>query len=169
MTFAHIIAVAATYEGKYGQSSQGLAIERRGAPVQGFARIGNRPIAERGLVNNPKYVVVMDPHVIKAAPVEAGMPDDGLLVVNAPFKPKLNHQCVNVDATSIALEILGRPITNTVMLGAFVAATNLVTIESIDKAARFILGKKVPEKLIEKNLLAIRRAYDDTMAMMARS
>lgn len=167
VTFGHIIAVAATYEGKYGQSSQGLAIERRGAPVQGFARIGDRPIAERGLVNNPKYVVVMDPDVIKAAPVEAGMTEDGLLVVNAPFKPKFDHACVNVDATSIALEVLGRPITNTVMLGAFVAATKLVTIESIEKAARFILGKKVPEKVIEKNLVAILRAYDDALAMMA--
>lgn len=161
VTFAHILSMAATFEGKYGQSSQALTIERRGAPTQGFARIGNRPIAERGMISNPDYVVVLDPMLIKAADVEAGLPEEGLIVVNSPRKPQLKHRCVYFDATSIALDVLGRPITNTVMLGGFVAATNLVSLESIEKGARFTLEKKMPPKVIDKNLQAIRRAYEE--------
>jgi pyruvate ferredoxin oxidoreductase gamma subunit len=160
VTFGHIIAVAATYEGKYGQSSQALTIERRGAPATGFARIGDRPIVERGMVTLPDYVVVIDPDMLRAVDVEAGLAKDGIVVANSTVAPQLKHRCVHIDATAIALEVLKRPITNTVMLGAFVAATNLVTMDSIDKGARFILGKKVPDKLIELNIKAIHRAYE---------
>ena len=160
VTFAHILSVAATYEGKYGQSCQGLTIERRGAPSMGFARIGDRPIAERGAISRPDYVVVIDPTVIKGADVEAGMPENGLLVINSPVDPKLKHKCVYLDATGIALDIIGRPITNTVMLGAFSAATDLVSIDSIEKGARFILSKKAAEDKVDANIRAIRKAYD---------
>jgi len=161
VTFGHIISLAATFEGKYGQSSQALTIERRGAPTQGFARIGDRPIAERGMISNPDYVAVLDPMLVKAADVEAGMSDRGMVVVNSPVQVELKHPCVCFDGTSIALEVLGRPITNTVMLGGFVAATQLVKLESIEKGARFVFEKHLPQETLEKNLVAIRRAYEE--------
>ncbi len=161
VTFAHILSVAATLEGKHGQSSQAMTIERRGAPSQGYARIGDRPIAERGAIADPDYVVVIDPTVIKAVDVEAGMPEGGLIVANSASKPDTKHPCIFLDATSIALDILKRPITNTVMLGGFAAATGLVSVASIEKGAKFILGKKMPEHTLELNLKAIRRAYEE--------
>ena len=161
VTFAHIISMAATFEGKYGQSSQALTIERRGAPTQGFARIGDRPIAERGMIRNPDLVAVLDPMLVKAADVEAGMSDKGMVVVNSPVQVALEHPCVCFDATTIALEVLGRPITNTVMLGGFVAATNLVKLESVEKGARFVFEKSLPKEILEKNLTAIQRAYEE--------
>jgi pyruvate ferredoxin oxidoreductase gamma subunit len=160
VTFAHILSVAATYEGKYGQSCQGLTIERRGAPSMGFARIGDKPIAERGAISRPDYVVVIDPFVLKGADVEAGLAEDGLVVINSPVDPGVKHKCVYLDATSIALDIIGRPITNTVMLGAFSAASGLVSIDDIEKGARFILGKKASDAVVDSNIKAIRRAYD---------
>ncbi len=161
VTFAHILSVAATLEGKHGQSSQALTIERRGAPSQGYARIGDRPIAERGAIANPDYVVIIDPTVIKAVDVEIGMAEDGLVVANSMSKPETKHRCVFFDATSIALDILKKPITNTVVLGGFVAATDLVSLASIEKGAEFILGKKMPESTLELNIKAIRRAYEE--------
>jgi pyruvate ferredoxin oxidoreductase gamma subunit len=160
VTFAHILSVAATYEGKYGQSCQALTIERRGAPSMGFARIGDRPIAERGAISRPDYVVVIDPFVLKATDVEEGMAEEGLVVINSPVDPGLKHKCTYIDATSIALDIIKRPITNTVMLGAFAAASDLVAIESIEKGAHFILGKKASDDIVEMNIRAIKRAYD---------
>jgi len=161
VTFAHIISLAATFEGRYGQSSQAMTIERRGAPTQGYARISDRPIAERGMLNNPDYVIVLDPKIVKAVNVEAGLAKNGLVVVNSPTKPELDHSCVYFDATTIALEVLGRPITNTVMLGGFVAGTGLLKMESVEKGTRFVLGKKMPEKVLELNLAAIRRAFEE--------
>ncbi|MFC1822902.1 2-oxoacid:acceptor oxidoreductase family protein [Thermodesulfobacteriota bacterium] len=161
VTFAHILSMAATFEGKFGQSSQALTIERRGAPTAGFARIGDRVIAERGMIADPDYVVVIDPTIMKAVDVEAGMPEKGLVVANAASKPEIKHPCVFFDATSIALDILKRNITNTVMLGGFVAATDMVSMDSIEQGARFILGKKMPENILEQNISAIRRAYEE--------
>ena len=82
-------------------------------------------------------------------------------MVNSPAQVKLEHACVCFDATTIALEVLGRPITNTVMLGGFVAATDLVKLESVEKGARFVFEKHLPEETLEKNLTAIRRAYEE--------
>jgi len=114
------------------------------------------------MLNNADYVVVLDPKMIKAVNVEAGLAKNGLVVVNSPTKPELGHPCVYFDATTIALEVLGRPITNTVMLGGFVAGTGgLIKLESVEKGARFVLGKKMPEKVLELNLAAIRRAFEE--------
>ncbi|MBT3367674.1 MAG: pyruvate ferredoxin oxidoreductase, partial [Nitrospina sp.] len=160
-TFAHILSFAATLEGKYGQSSQAVTIERRGAPTQGFARIGDRPIAERGLIANPDYVVSIDPTLIEAVDLEAGMTENGMLVVNSPVKPELKHKFTYFDATSIALDVLKNPITNTVMLGGFVAATGLVSLESIIKSTRSVLDKKLSDKILERNITAISQAYEE--------
>ena len=100
VTFANIISLAATFEGKYGQSSQALTIERRGAPTQGYARIGERPIAERGMINDPNYVVVLDPMLVTAANVEAGMPKKGLVVVNSTTKPELRSPKLSLNNAS---------------------------------------------------------------------
>ena len=153
VTFAHIISLAATFEGRFGQSSQALTIERRGAPTQGYVRIGDRPIAERGMLNDPDYVVVLDPKIVKAVNVEAGLAKNGLVVVNSPTKPELDHTCVYFDATTIALEVLGRPITNTVMLGGLFALGLLdISEESLFDA----MAERWPSRLITVN----RKAYD---------
>jgi len=59
-----------------------------------------------------------------------------------------------IDAIGIALEVLGRPIVNTIMLGALAGATGEVTIESIIKIKHSWgkLGKemqKLPKKPIK--------------------
>ncbi|MGQ9654889.1 MAG: 2-oxoacid:acceptor oxidoreductase family protein [Thermodesulfobacteriota bacterium] len=161
-TFAHILAFAATLEGKYGQSSQGIVVERRGAPVWGFARIRDKPIVERGShISRPDFVVVLDPMILRAVDVEEGLAEDGLVIANSPRAPKLSHRCVHLDATSIALEILKSPVPNTVMAGAFAAATRLVSLESIKRAVRAILGKRMLEGELEANCTALRMAYEE--------
>jgi pyruvate ferredoxin oxidoreductase gamma subunit len=92
--------------------------------------------------------------------VEAGMNDGGKLVVNARKDPGLSHETVYLDATSIAVRILKIPIANTVMLGAFAAATGLVTLDSMEKGARLILGHRFSEEKLQRNLEAIRAGYE---------
>ena len=81
VTFAHVLCASATFDGKFGQSCMSPAIERRGAPVEAYARIGDRRIAERGAIVNPDIVVVLNPTLVKTANVEVGMTEDGTLVV----------------------------------------------------------------------------------------
>jgi 2-oxoacid:acceptor oxidoreductase gamma subunit (pyruvate/2-ketoisovalerate family) len=71
------------------------------------------------------------------------------------FKAKLGKIAV-VDATGIAQRVIGRPIPNTVMLGAFAKATEILKLESIDKA----IDKRFPAKLASTNKEAVKMGYD---------
>lgn len=160
VTFANILCASTTYDGKYGQSCMSPAIERRGAPVEAYARVGDRKIGERGAILNPDIVVVLNPTLTKIANVEAGMSTEGRLVMNSPVDVGLQHESTYIDATPIALKLLKIPITNTVMLGAFAAATDLVSLESLEKGARLILSRFSDEKL-NRNIEAIRAGYKE--------
>jgi len=160
VTFAHILCASATYKGKFGQSCMAATVERRGAPVEAYGRIGDKPIAERGAILTPDFVVVLNPMLATAVNLEAGMKDDGKLVVNSSKDLGLKHKATYVDATPIAFKILKMPITNTVMLGAFAAATGLFSLNSLEKGARLILSRFSEEKL-NLNVEAIKAGYDE--------
>jgi len=60
-----------------------------------------------------------------------------------------------VDASSVALEILGKPITNTAMLGALVAVSDIVDLEAVEKGmAVFLKGE-----LLKKNIEVVQRTF----------
>jgi len=59
-----------------------------------------------------------------------------------------------IDANTIAEEILKRPITNTIMLGAFAAISGKISFDDISEAIR----QYMPEKLHEKNIGAVEAA-----------
>jgi pyruvate ferredoxin oxidoreductase gamma subunit len=160
VTFAHILCASATFENKFGQSCMAPTVERRGAPVEAYGRIGDKPIAERGVIVAPDYVVVLNPMLAKAVNLEAGMGDSGKLVVNAPKDLGLNHEATFIDATQIAYDILNIPITNTVMLGAFAAATGIISLDSIEKGTRLILSRFSEDKL-NLNIKAIKAGYEE--------
>jgi pyruvate ferredoxin oxidoreductase gamma subunit len=65
------------------------------------------------------------------------------------------YELFTVDATGIALEFLGRAITNTAMMGALVGATQLLGMESIADAIRERFGKAA-----DKNIAAAEAARD---------
>ena len=61
-----------------------------------------------------------------------------------------------VDATTIALDVIGRPITNTVMLGVFAAATGLAKLDSVKKGIADIL----PQEIAARNIAAAEECYN---------
>jgi 2-oxoisovalerate ferredoxin oxidoreductase gamma subunit len=160
VTAARLLAEAAFNEGKYCQAFPSFGAERRGAPVLAFTRIDNRPIRIRTLVYEPNYVVVLDPTLLEVINVAAGLKRGGLVVVNAKEVPEELKavKVATVDATAIALEFLGSPITNTAMLGAFARATKLVSLNSVVKVIEGYFGGK----LAEKNVAAVKAAYEQT-------
>ena len=161
VTFAHILCASVRFDGKFGLSCMSPAAERRGAPVEAYGRISDRRIAERGNIAKPDIVTVLNPALTQAVNVEAGMPEGGKLIVNARKDLGLSHATVYLDATAIAMRILEVPITNTVMLGAFAAATGLVTLESLEKGMRLILSSRFSEEKLQRNLEAIRAGYEE--------
>ena len=63
---------------------------------------------------------------------------------------------VAVDATGLALEILGRPITNVPLLGALIAATGITSVEAVEAA----IDNQLAPKLREKNKKLLKKTYE---------
>ncbi len=161
VTAAELLAVAAFDDGREAQAFPAFGVERRGAPVQAFCRIGDKPIRRRSQIYNPDYVVVQDPTLLDTVDVLAGLKQDGTILVNTERKaPELNldtkARVVTVPATQIALEELGRPIMNTAIMGAFAGVSGAMSLDAIERSIRHRFG----EELGERNVRAAKRAYD---------
>lgn len=139
VTSAELAALSAIAEGKFAQAFPSFGPERRGAPVTAFLRVDEQPIRLREKVYEPDVVVVLDPTVMRITKVDSGLKPGGTLVVNthrpvSDLRREFGFTCriAAVDASRIAQETLGVPITNTVMLGALVKATGLMKPESMN-------------------------------------
>ncbi len=164
VTAAELLAVAAFKDGKFSQAFPAFGVERRGAPVQAFTRINDEIIRLRSQIYEPDYVIVQDPTLLEVVKVQSGIKDDGLILINSEFGPEkfdlgTDAKVMTVNATKIALDIIGRPIVNTVLLGAFAGASGLINPESIKEAVK----AHFPGKVGEKNAEAIQQAYDMMM------
>ena len=72
---------------------------------------------------------------------------NGRLIINSGQPENYHHwQKYNLtafDATSLALEVLKKPITNTAMLEALIAVSGIISLESAIKGLQFSMGKSV--------------------------
>ncbi len=164
-TASELLARTALFEGKYIQSFPEFGPERMGAPVTAFTRISTEPIRLHCAVYEPDVVVVLDPTLLKAVPVASGVGENGIFVVNSADEPAKVRESLKtkkgklwtIPATQIALKILGMPITNTAMLGTVARATNVVSLESIEKTVK----ERFRLDLAEKNFAVIKEAYQE--------
>jgi pyruvate ferredoxin oxidoreductase gamma subunit len=132
-----------------------------GAPVQAFVRIDDKKVRTREDVRTPDYLIVQDYHLIGAVPVLDGLKPDGLVVVNADKTPedlnlKTTARVETIPATEIALEIIGKPIPNAIMIGAFCSITGLVSLGAVQEA----IMEKFPGRVGENNVAALQRAVE---------
>ncbi len=167
VTSAEMVAIAAINEGKYAQAFPSFGPERRGAPVIAFARVSDTKIRNRTKVYAPDIVVVLDPSVMKIVNVEEGLKEDGVLVINSGksidelrqefgFKTSI----AKVDATHIAMEELGLPITNTTMLGALIKGKEVISVDSLVAPLEKRFGR-----IAARNIKAMKRAYQETVVV----
>ena len=151
---------ATVADGKYGNSIPFFGFERQGAPVTSYVRLDDKKIRAKNQVYHPNCVLVLDPSLLISAPVFEGLTEDSYFILNTREEdaakliqnPNVKHLAA-VDATAIALELLGRPITNTIMLGAFEKATGWVDYAQLEAVIRRFFG--------EKNVAAFRRGYEE--------
>ncbi len=165
---AQTLAEAAVIEGNYAVAFPFFGAERRGAPVLAFTRIDARKIYSKTQVYAPDCVVVLDDSLLDTIDVVSGLKPEGTVIINSKDKPEdidlgVSVPTATVNATSVALEILKAPITNTAILGAFAKATGVVKIESLEEAIKRRFGEKLGEKIGERNALAARTAYESTV------
>jgi 2-oxoacid:acceptor oxidoreductase gamma subunit (pyruvate/2-ketoisovalerate family) len=141
-----LLASALFLEGQSVQSFPAFGVERRGAPVTAFLRHAVEPILLRCEIIAPDDLVVLDPTLIGAIDVTAGLKDGGSILINSELPPTAYPALVKrfrvgtVDAAAIAQRFgLGsrtQPIVNTAILGACAAFLGCVSLASVCRAIR---------------------------------
>lgn len=167
VTAAELIAIAAFKDGKEAQAFPSFGVERTGAPVEAYARLDNQPIILREQIYKPDVLIIQDASLLESIDIAKGADKKTIAIINtAKVKQnlKINLPQANIhtiDATKIALEIIGKNIVNTVILGAFAKTTGLVSLDSLKQAiAEKFAGH---DELISKNIKAIEQAYQNNL------
>ncbi len=163
-TASLLLAQAGLKEERYIQSFPTFGPERAGAPITAYTRISDEPIRLHSSVYEPDVVVVLDPTLLGPS-VSLGLKPDTKLAVNTSKKPSEVKETLGLgevetwvlDATSLALKVLGRPITNTAMLGAVVKATGIVKLDSL----LAVVKERFSGRIGDLNVNLIETAYDE--------
>ena len=170
VTAAKVLADACLSGGRHVQAFPEYGPERAGAPLKAYNRISSKELRMHCPVLNPRIVSVADSTLIDSINVAEGAKDDAMFVVNTAKEPqeiraKLNassgQKVFTVDASKIALDCIGRALPNAPMLGAICKITGLVTLEHLLEDVRKSFGKKFSQKIIDGNLEATRRGYEE--------
>jgi pyruvate ferredoxin oxidoreductase gamma subunit len=166
VTAAEIVGQAAFADGMYALAFPSFGSERMGAPVQSFVRVSKEPIRSRNQVYHPDYLIIQDSTLIGMIDVTRGLKPDGMMIVDTEKDPdelgvKTEAKIFTVPATRIALDIIGRPVQNTTLLGYFAAVTGLISFDGVKKA----IEERFPGLIGTKNVSAAEKAY--TMAREA--
>jgi pyruvate ferredoxin oxidoreductase gamma subunit len=156
VTAAELLSVAAFSQGLRALAFPSFGSERTGAPVVSYCRIDDRPIRSHDPVEHPDAVVVQDPTLLHLPGVLDGLADDGFLLVNSASTPETlglsllvpglePRRIVTVPANDLARRVLGRPLPNTVLLGALAGLTGVVTLGALQEAIRERFGETAGE------------------------
>jgi len=170
VTAAKVLADACLSGGRYVQAFPEYGPERAGAPLRAYNRVSSKQIRMHCPVLKPQVISVVDATLLDSINVAEGATDNAIFVVNSPKDPreirsKLNakegQKVFTVDATKIAFECIGRALPNSPMLGAICKVTGLITIDHLLEDVRKSFGKKFSQLIIDGNLEATRRGYEE--------
>lgn len=159
VTSAHVLATAASKDGRHAISNPFFGAEKRMAPAESYVRIASERIYDRGELVYPDVIMVFHPQVITygkcyTMPFYSGIKKGGLLIINSDtplplldddlkFLDSLDVPIFYVPATTLAIEVAGTELaSNMGMLGALMGATKLVSMESMEAALQDRFGKK---------------------------
>ena len=159
VTLAALIVDAAVAAGWYALGFPSFGTERTGAPVAAFVRLDRRPIQDRSQVAAPHVIVVQDATLLGAVPVFEGAHEDAVVLINASrLGDEAPEGVLVVPATELAVNHLGKPITNTAMLGAVAAATRLFDLDDVAAA----IEHRFAGAVAEANVAVARAAFERT-------
>jgi len=168
-TAAGMVAEVAVIGGSYAQAAPEYGAEREGAPIKAYTRIGDQPIRVHDAIYYPDVVLVLDETLLDTESVAEGLTENGILLVNTKAPPAeirkrlglKGRKLYTIDATGIAIDEIGRPIPNTVMVGALSKVTGRMSAEIIEKSIRKKLGGKLSEGMRQGNVKAVQRAFEE--------
>jgi pyruvate ferredoxin oxidoreductase gamma subunit len=170
VTAAKVLADACLSGGRQVQAFPEYGPERAGAPLRAYNRISEKILRMHCPVLNPGVVAVVDATLLDAINVGEGAKDDAVFIVNTTkdpqevrtkLKAKPSQKVFTLDASKIAMETIGRPMPNSCMLGAVSKATGIVSMDVLLDDVKSSFGKKFAQKIIDGNLAAVKRGYEE--------
>ena len=170
VTAAKVLADACLSGGRYVEAFPEYGPERAGAPLRAYNRVSSHELRMHCPVLEPDIVAVADATLLDSINVAEGAKETSIFLVNTSKDPKevretlkaLKTQKVfSVNATKIAIECFGRNLPNAPMLGAICKITGLITLEHLLEDVRKSFGKKFAQKIIDGNLEATKRGYEE--------
>ena len=161
--------VAAT--GKQVQAFTFYGSAKRGASMTAYNKIDDQPILNHEKYMRPDYVLVIDPGLAFTDDITEYEKENTQYIITThlskdelisliPALQGREDRVHTLDCLAIAQETIGRPIPNTPVLGAFMKISGMFDIEEFKEAMKKVLSK-LPQKVIDANMLAIQRAYDE--------
>jgi len=143
-----------------------IGAERRGAPIQAFAKISkSKAIKTYDSVVNPDYILMFDTSLLDIPKIKETIKEGTTLIVNSPDPidttdlPK-NIKIFVVDATGICIQRKfmhsSGPILNIPMLGAFGKVTGYYDLNIMEK----VIKKEFGEERLEKNMIVAKEAFE---------
>jgi pyruvate ferredoxin oxidoreductase gamma subunit len=165
VTAAELVAISAFNNGWEAQAFPVFGVERTGAPIEAFARLDKKPIRTREQVQEPNVLIIQDATLLSAIDVTRGCDKNTLVIINSAQNKKdlkINLPDENIfviDATKIAMDVIGRNIVNTVILGAFAKDTGYFSLNDLKKAVKQKFAAK-GSSIINKNIDAVTKAYN---------
>jgi pyruvate ferredoxin oxidoreductase gamma subunit len=170
VTACKLFADACLSGGRYVQAFPEYGPERAGAPIRAYNRVSARELRGHYPVIRPNIVVVVDETLLESIDVTEGAPHDASFIINcrgnaAEMRKRIQagpaQKVVTVDATRIAIDTIGRPMPNAPLIGCVTRVSGMLTLQAaLDDMARNF-GRKFSQKIINGNLEATRRGFEE--------
>tara|TARA_Y100000294_G_C8524661_1_gene324370 strand:+ start:128 stop:778 length:651 start_codon:yes stop_codon:yes gene_type:complete len=160
-----ILAKAIIEEGQFALAIPSFGFERRGAPVVAFLRVDDKEIRTITNIYHPDNIICIDPTVSRAVDIFKGFQEGGTWVQATKKSPEQLEIPKSVaklglcDAVGIALDVFSKPITNSIMLGAYAKTSGLVSLESLKEGLK---TANFRDAGLDQNMLAVERGYSET-------
>jgi pyruvate ferredoxin oxidoreductase gamma subunit len=161
ITTAGLLGYAYFLKGMYPYAFPHFGAARMGAPMNAFVRVNTKPVRIRSQIYEPDFVIVVDPTLMRGYNCFSGLKANGLAIINGrqdlelpKFKPA--QKVFVIPANDIALKTIGRPLGNTTLIGAFAAATDELSLDTLIE----VIKKRFIGKAQEGNIQAVKEGYE---------
>jgi len=169
-TATEILAEAGVLEGKFVKAFPDFGPERSGAPIKTYLRLSGKEIKTGEPITKPDIVIVLDETVLESKKILGNLilENESIIIINSKkdskeielLIPEFKGKIYAIDASGIALNIIGKPTPNVAILGYLIKITEIVKISNIVKVFEDIFTEKIGKELTSKNIQALEKAYD---------
>jgi pyruvate ferredoxin oxidoreductase gamma subunit len=157
-----------------GKEVQAFALygsAKRGAALRAYNRISDEQIFNHAKFMHPDFVLVIDPALSFSDNITENAAETTQYIITTHLSkeqliaeiPELQGKEDRVfvlDCVQISLDTIGRSMPNSPMLGAFVKKSGMFELDYFLENMKRVL-KKFPQKIIDANMEAITRAYNE--------